>query len=62
MPPVGEGEVYTKAEYNRWLTGSGILAILATMFAFIRWDVGLRVLGQGRAGKARAQAQPEQMI
>lgn len=62
MPRVGEGSVYTKAEYNRWLTGTGILAILATMFAFIRWDVGLRLLGQSRAGKARAQAQPEQMI
>lgn len=62
MPHVGEGSVYTKAEYNRWLTGTGILAILGTMFAFIRWDVGLRLLGQARAGKARAQAQPEQMI
>lgn len=62
MPRIGEGSVYTKAEYNRWLSGTGILAILATMFVFIRWDVGLRLLGQARTGKARAQAQPEQMI
>lgn len=62
MPRIGEGSVYTKAEYNRWLTAAGILAILGTMFAFIRWDVGLRVLGQARSGKGRAQAQPEQMI
>ena len=60
MPAVGEGAVYTKAEYNRWLTAGGILAILGTMFAFIRWDVGLRLLGHARGGKAKAQ--PEQMI
>lgn len=62
MPRVGEGAVYAKAEYNRWLTAGSILAILGTMFAFIRWDVGLRLLGQARAGKAKAQPQPEQMI
>lgn len=62
MPRVGEGSVYTKAEYNRWLTGAGIVTILTAMFAFIRWDVGLRLLRHSRAGKTRAQAQPEQMI
>ena len=60
MPRVGEGSVYTKAEYNRWLTATGIVAILAVMFAFIRWDVGLRLLRQ--SNKPRGRAQPEQMI
>jgi poly-gamma-glutamate system protein len=60
MPQVGDGLVYTKAEYNRWLSAIGILAVFGTMFAFIRWDVGLRLLR--RSNKTRAQPQPEQMI
>ncbi len=60
MPRIGESSVFIKAEYNRWLTAAGILAILASMFAFIRWDVGLRLLRH--SAKTRTQAQPEQMI
>ncbi len=60
MPRVGEGSVYTKAEYNRWLSAIGIGAIFAAMFAFIRRDVGLRLLRQ--SNKPRNRAQPEQMI
>ena len=60
MPRVGVGSVYIKPEYNRWLAGAGILAVLAAMFAFIRRDVGIRLLTSGM--KTRTRGQPEQMI
>jgi poly-gamma-glutamate system protein len=60
VPPVGEGEIYVKAEYNRWLALGGIIAVLAAMLAFIRLDVGLRIL---RVAPRRKQApQPQQMV
>jgi poly-gamma-glutamate system protein len=60
IPPVGEGEIYAKAEYNRWLALGGIIAVLAAMLAFIRLDVGLRIL---RVAPRRKQAaQPQQMV
>jgi poly-gamma-glutamate system protein len=60
IPPVGEGEIYVKAEYNRWLALGGIIAVLAAMLAFIRLDVGLRIL---RVAPRRKQApQPQQMV
>ncbi len=60
IPPIGEGNVYIKAEYNRWLAGGGLLLIFLVMLAFIRLDVGLRIL-RGSAKKQGA-TQPQQMI
>ncbi len=57
--PVGEGNVYVKAEYNRWLAIAGILAILGSMLAFIRLDVGMRLF---RTRRHAGDAQPQQMI
>ena len=60
QPPVGQGSVYVKAEYNRWLTAAGLLLILAVMLTFIRWDVGLRILSRSR--EIKQEQQPQQMI
>jgi poly-gamma-glutamate system protein len=59
-PPIGQGGVYSAAEYNRWLTGAALLMVLAVMLIFIRWDVGLRILSRSRDN--RKPHQPEQMI
>lgn len=60
IPPIGQGTVYIKPEYNRWLALGGLAAIFATMLAFIRLDVGLRLLrGSRRKNSVR---HPEQMI
>jgi len=60
IPRVGEGNVYVKAEYNRWLAFGGIICILAAMLAFIRLDVGMRIL---RIAPRRKEApQPQQMV
>lgn len=60
LPPIGEGNIYVKAEYNRWLALGGIVAVIAAMLAFIRLDVGMRIL---RVSPRRKEApQPQQMV
>ncbi|MEB2312721.1 MAG: poly-gamma-glutamate system protein [Sorangiineae bacterium] len=60
IPPVGEGTIYVRAEYNRWLAGAGLAVVFAAMLAFIRLDVGSRLLATTR--KKRDGTQPQQMI
>jgi len=60
VPRPGEGKVFMKAEYNRWLAGGGIALILAIMLAFIRLDVGMRILKSTR--RPREHVQPEPMV
>ncbi|MBW2454615.1 MAG: poly-gamma-glutamate system protein [Deltaproteobacteria bacterium] len=42
--PLGRGQVFVGSEYNRWLALGGLVAIMVVMFAFLRWDIGMRVL------------------
>jgi len=60
MQRVGEGEVYVKAEFNRWLAGAAIAMVLLCMLASLRLDVGLRLLG--RRPRSDPSAGPESMI
>jgi poly-gamma-glutamate system protein len=61
LPPVGEGKVFVKAEHNRWIAGGGLLAILAAMLAFLRLDIGARLLQSAVRRKDRATG-PRQMV
>lgn len=61
IPPVGQGSVFVKAEYNRWIALAGLVAIFAAMLAFIRTDVGSRILRSAALRKDRAN-QPQQMV
>jgi len=61
IPPVGQGSVFVKAEYNRWVALTGLIAIFAAMLAFIRTDVGSRILRSAALRKDRAN-QPQQMV
>lgn len=61
MPRVGEGKVFVREEYNRWIAGVGLLAVLIAMLAFIRLDVGARILQGVWRRKDRAR-QPQQMV
>ena len=58
--PVGQGRVYVANEYNRFLALGGLLFVVAVMLAFLRWDIGTRML-RGMRGKAEEKA-PEQMV
>ena len=61
LPPVGEGTVFVKAEHNRWIAGGGLFAILGAMLAFIRLDIGARILQSAARRKDRASG-PQQMV
>ena len=58
-PRIGEGAVFIKAEPNRVLAGFGVGLILVVMLAFIRFDVGIRIL---RTRKKEGTKQPQQMV
>jgi poly-gamma-glutamate system protein len=60
-PGVGEGEVFVKAEYDRRLAAVGVALVLAMMLAFLRLDVGLRIL-RGVKPRSREERAPEQMV
>jgi poly-gamma-glutamate system protein len=57
--PIGRGKVFVNTEYNRTLAGVGLFAIFAVLLAFVRWDVGTRLL---RGSRARSEEPPEQMV
>ncbi|MFO0565421.1 MAG: poly-gamma-glutamate system protein [Polyangiaceae bacterium] len=61
MPRVGEGTVFVREEYNRLIAGIGLVAVLGAMLAFIRLDVGARILQSAQRRKDRAR-QPQQMV
>ena len=44
MPQIGEGSVYYQKNYNLWLTGATLLAIILGLYLFSRSDWGFRML------------------
>lgn len=59
-PPVGEGRMFFKDDYNRWLVVGLLLGILAAMYLFVRSDLGFRMT-RGR-GKRHDAGHPEPMV
>ncbi len=60
MPAVGQGSVFTKLSYNRYLAAALLTAIVFALFVFVRTDWGFRMM---RGGKAKATpGQPEPMV
>lgn len=60
MPQVGEGGVFKKPDYNRWLALVILLIEMALLYLFIRSDVGFRLLRPGT--KRGDQSAPEPMV
>jgi poly-gamma-glutamate system protein len=58
---VGEGGVYAKLEYRRWLAGVALALLFAVMVLFIRLDFGFRLFRSSGTEEKR-DAQPQQMI
>ena len=61
MPQVGEGQVFYREEYNRWLAAGALLGILVALFAFVRSDWGVRLFQVNRADRGD-QGKPQQMV
>ena len=60
MPSIGEGKVYSRKEYNRWLAGSVLAAIILTLYIFSRSDRGFRIMEA--ISRKEDQGPPELMI
>lgn len=60
MPPVGQGRIYTKAAYNKWLAAAIAALLFGMLVAVIRTDVGFRLMRMSRARTERKP--PEQMV
>jgi poly-gamma-glutamate system protein len=60
LPVAGQGNVFQREEYNRLLAGGALAGIFAVLFAFIRMDLGFRIL-QPRQRDQKA-VPPEPMV
>lgn len=61
MPSVGEGDIYMRRQYNPWLAAVSLLLILTSLYAFIRSDLGYRLL-QPMQKHRKQSSRPEQMV
>jgi poly-gamma-glutamate system protein len=61
LPSPGEGRVYVKEEYNRWIAGVCLAVLLAAMLGFLRLDFATRLLRNPIRRTGRAN-QPQQMV
>jgi poly-gamma-glutamate system protein len=61
MPAVGDGKIYARQEYNRWIAVVGLLLVLGAMLGFIRLDISGRLLPLASRRKDRAKT-PEPMV
>ena len=53
IPRVGEGTVYVRPEYNRWLAALALVTIAAVLFAFARSGAArLLARAEGQTGNA----------
>lgn len=58
MPPLGEGKIFIRLEYNPWLTVSVLVGILICLYVFIRSDWGFRILISSRRRKDASHPEP----
>ena len=58
MPKPGEGKIFSRQEYNPWLTGGLLSAILGALFVFIRTEWGQRFLLSAAPGKDKKPPVP----
>lgn len=59
IPPVGEGKIFIKAEYNLWLTIGSLILVIVVMIAFLRLNLGFRLIGNKNVSPTDAPANPD---
>lgn len=55
---LGQSNVFRRSEYNPWLAGGGLGLIVLAMLAFIRFDLGARLLSAKRADDSNRAPEP----
>lgn len=60
MPEPGDGQVFYREEYNTWYAVIVLMAILVSLYAFIRSDWGFRIFQHG--GRRKDVGHPEPMV
>lgn len=58
MPPVGSGSIFYRDQYNLWLTGALLLVILGSLYAFVRSDLGFRIMARNKPTKTSTHPEP----
>lgn len=61
LPAVGVGNVFSRAEYNPWIAGAFLVAIFVALYAFVRSDLGFRLMQLG-GRKKKGTSHPEPMV
>lgn len=57
-PRPGEGRVFYKARYNRWLVAAVLFGILGALYLFVRSDLGFRITRSTTVSSASAPPEP----
>lgn len=60
QPKVGEGRIFYRLQYNLWLVTGLLVGIIATLYLFVRSDLGFRMTRTG--GSRSDKNQPEPMV
>lgn len=60
VPPPGQGDIFVKQGYNKWLAGGVAVALLLFLVAVIRTDWGFRIMQM--ASRPEERRPPEQMV
>jgi poly-gamma-glutamate system protein len=58
MPPVGNGAVFVRDAYNRWLAAALLSLIVTAAVGLLRFDLGHRLLSKAVAPAAHARPEP----
>ncbi|MBW2527034.1 MAG: poly-gamma-glutamate system protein [Deltaproteobacteria bacterium] len=61
-PAVGEGTIFVRASYSRWLVAAVLLLLVVTLVAVLRHDLGHRLLTASRREASPTRATPEPMV
>ncbi len=57
-PAVGRGNVFVRVDFNRWLVAGLLIAILASLYLFVRSDIGFRMLQRPKKGGDGGHPEP----
>ena len=58
LQAVGQGKVFEKVVYNRWLAGVVLTLLFGAMIGLLRFDLGHRLLGRKTAAKPTSDVEP----